>query len=460
MIVRGPILAPQYDGRVRYIADGVLDVAEGGRIEWMGDFAQFPGRDRKDVRTAAGVICPPFFDNHIHIPQHPIRGHFMDGIGADPPGGRLIAGLNRNVFPAEARCADAAYTEQCVSDFMRDTLAHGVVGGAAYMTVHASAARSAMEALPTRWMAGLVLMNQNCPEYLRTDEAHFERDALALARDFDWIVTDRFAVACDSSLRRRGVVVAKQAGLRMQTHLNEQLREKQFVEETLYPDRSSYTEVYERDGLLHHRPILAHCVHMRPEEFEILSRMKSSIAHCPTSNTLLGSGIMSLDAVIDHQIDYAICTDVGASPTTSLLNEMAQFIKVHAGRSKRATPSEALFRTTLAAARMMDEDAHFGLLAVDRPGSFIEIAVDPQVLARCATSDDVIARAILELPPSQSPELSSAFDMLATGRCDAGPQLDLLSDDVNETVRRLDNKVRRVTLEGRVAYDAPTANPR
>ena len=81
-----------------------------------------------------------------------------------------------------------------------------------------------------------------------------ERMVAALVRDLferfgrRVIVTDRFAVAVDSPLRRRAVRIAHELGLRMQTHLNEQVREKRFVEETLYPDAGSYANVYERDG--------------------------------------------------------------------------------------------------------------------------------------------------------------------------------------------------------------------
>src|SRR5204862_6011089 len=112
---------------------------------------------------------------------------------------------------------------------------------------------------------------------------------------------------------------------------------------------SSYTDVYARDGLLDHDAILAHCVRMRDAEFDLLAAKRGcAIAHCPTSNTLLGSGIMPLDKVLARGIPYAICTDVGASPTTSLVNEMVQFLRVHRGRSAAATPREALFRATLA----------------------------------------------------------------------------------------------------------------
>lgn len=459
MIVRSPIFAPEPGGAVRFIRDGVIACDAHGRIEWIGEFAQFPGRERGDIRASAGAIIPPLFDNHIHIPQHPIRGHFLDGVDENSsPHGRLIAGLERNVFPAEARCADVAVADVIIHQFLHDTLAHGVVGGAAYMTVHTAATHRALEILPPSWSIGLVMMNQNCPAYLRTDEPNLERDYQQLASDFGQrvIVTDRFAVAVDSRLRRRGVALAQQYELRTQTHLNEQRGEKQLVEDKLYPGLT-YTGVYQRDGLLYHRAILAHCVHMSEPELRMLRDTGAGVAHCPVSNTLLGSGIMPLDAIVDHGIDYAMCTDVGASPTTSILNEMAQFLKVHAGRSRRATPSEALFRATLAANRMMGLDHRFGLLEVGRPMSFVEVNCTAASIGTSGSTDQAIAAVLLDWNDDDAQQYASgglrgAMDRLATGAIDA-PTMRLLEDDVQQTVRTVDAKVARVVIDGKVVFE-------
>src|SRR5262245_56434732 len=101
MIIRGPILNPRADGSVEFIPDGALVSADdGSRISFVGPWKSL--NSPQQFESARGIICPAFFDNHIHIPQHPIRGRFTEGIDAHPPEGRLIAGLNRNVFPAEA----------------------------------------------------------------------------------------------------------------------------------------------------------------------------------------------------------------------------------------------------------------------------------------------------------------------------------------------------------------------
>ncbi len=459
--VRGPILIPRDDGRVVYLPDGVIAADAGGVITFIGPHEQFVAQHASAPapRASDGVICPPFLDAHIHVPQHPIRGHFMDGVEANPEGGRLLAGLNRNVFPAEARFEDEGYARQIARQFLDDTLSNGVVGGAAYSSVHAAATRVALEVLPELWHVGMVLMNQNCPAYLRTDEARMEQDTRELHERFGKrvIVTDRFAVAVDSPLRRRAVRVAEELGLRMQTHLNEQVREKRFVEETLYPDANSYAGVYERDGLLARDPILAHCVHVRAEEWELLSRRPIAVAHCPTSNTLLGSGILDLTRLLEPGIGYAICTDVGASPTTSLLVEMAQFLKVHRRISDRATPSEALRRVTLEPAKILHVDHLVGRLEVGRPMSFVEIACDPLSL-RQRSVDDVILAALLDTSAAEldatvdSSDCAAALARLRSSGLDVGPKLKCLEDDIALAKHRLEGKVRRVTLSSKTVW--------
>lgn len=466
-VVRGPLLDPRPDGSVRYFADGAIAGDERGRIVVAGawsDVARQLGSAAEQARAADGLILPPLLDAHIHIPQHPIRGRFLEGIVGMPPGGPLLAGLNRNVFPAERRCEDPAAAEQIVSDFWNDTLAHGTVGGAAYMTVHAAATRKALERLPHEWSVGLVLMERNCPEYLRTDQAALEADVAALARDFGRrvIVTDRFAGAVDTPLRKWGVALAKQYGLRMQTHLNEQKAEKAWTE-SLYPEAANYTDVYRRDGLLDQAAIVAHCIQMSQDEWDILAAATgpnasgTAIAHCPVSNTLLGSGVMPLDEVVLRRIPYAICTDVGASPTTSLLAEMVQYLRVHRGRSRYATPSEALYATTLAPAQILGLAGRLGSFDVGKEFSFIEATV-PKGAQPAATADEAILRHLLELTDADlaayepGAESGRLVDRLQATGLEVGDDLTRLTVEFVATARRLDEKIIRVTRTGREAW--------
>lgn len=459
-VIRGPILSPRADGGIDFFADGALAADESNRVAFCGDWRTLERQldsTRPNVRVTKHLVLPPFLDAHIHIPQHPIRGQFMDGCPPRPAEGRLLWALEHNVFPTESRCGEQPHAREVVKHFLSDTLLKGVVGGAAYMTVHTSAARIALDMLPDTWSVGLVLMNMNCPAYLRTKEATLDRDVAELAQDFGrrLIVTDRFAVAVDSPLRKRAVALARKYGLRMQTHLNEQIAEKALVEKTLYPDAGTYTDVYQCDGLLDCEPILAHCVRMSEVEFDIVARHGGSIAHCPVSNTLLGSGVMPIDRVLERQIPLALCTDVGASPTTSLLTEMVQFLRVHAGRSAAATPELALQLTTRMPAKMLKLDRVVGSFDVGMPMSFIEI--EPRDIRGPSPADVIVdallnARTTLATYAGESDERAATDALQKTG-LDESDALQRLERDVRETARGLESRVQRVTVNGATVFD-------
>jgi guanine deaminase len=462
--IRGPVLDPLPAGGVRYWPDGVLAGDERGRIVAVGPWDDVAARlslDAAAVPRSGGIILPPLLDAHIHVPQHPIRGRFAEGIVADPPGGRLLASLEKNVFPAEGRCEGPAHARHVVADFATDTLANGVIGGAAYMTVHARATRLALEHLGDAWSVGLVLMNGRCPDYLRTDEPGLADDVAALARDHGrrLIVTDRFAVSVDTPLRKTGVALAKRHGLRMQTHLDEQRAEKTLIEEVLYPEAGSYTHVYARDGLLDCEPILAHCIHVRPEEVDMIAASGSVIAHCPVSNTLLGSGVMPLDTIRAAGIPHCLCTDVGASPTTSLFCEMAQFLKLHAGSSAAATPEEALRLVTVAPAAILGLADRLGTFAPGLEYSFIEVAHDsatPPPTARAAILGGLLRMTAADLEAwrqDDDPRAAAVRQLRAEG-LDWGVDLAALDADVRATAARLEHRVLSVTRQGRVVFTA------
>jgi guanine deaminase len=388
-ILTGPLLIPRDGGVVDFYADGAMLIDSTGLFEFVGRRRELPACIDAISEPTAGVVIPPFVDIHTHIPQHPIRGRFIEGVDPNAPGGPLLNGLMKNVFPAERKWDEVAEAEACIEQFIQDSMSHGVVGGAAYTTVAPASTARALELAGPLWHAGVVLMNQNCPTWLRTDEESIEADLKSLAARFGprLIVTDRFAVAVNRSLRRHASRLAGVLGLRTQTHLNEQAEEKAFVEGSLYRDARHYTDVYHADGLLDHRCIVAHCIQMSADEWSVLRQTGSVIAHCPTSNLLLGSGVMSLDDVVGHHIEYALATDVGASPTVSMLSEMARFLAVH--RSVHATPCEALYRSTLAPARILGIDQQVGRMEAGRPASYVELEAD---LAGVVDSDAAVRR--------------------------------------------------------------------
>ena len=96
-----------------------------------------------------------------------------------------------------------------------------------------------------------------------------EQDIVRLAKRFgDWlIVTDRFAVAVNTSLRVSSRQTRQAVGPSHATHLNEQVGEKNLVEKQLYPEAASYTDVYVATVCSIPLGYPGHCIYMNDTEW-------------------------------------------------------------------------------------------------------------------------------------------------------------------------------------------------
>jgi guanine deaminase len=77
------------------------------------------------------------------------------------------------------------------------------------------------------------------------------------------------------------------------SHLNENPAEIQALAE-LFPWSRDYLDTYERTGLVGRRSVFAHDVHVSDDELTRLHAADASIAHCPSSNAFLASGIFAM----------------------------------------------------------------------------------------------------------------------------------------------------------------------
>lgn len=109
-----------------------------------------------------------------------------------------------------------------------------------------------------------------------------------------YAITPRFApTSTPEQLEMTGSLWAEHPGVYLQSHLNENKGEMEWVKE-LYPDRKDYLDVYDHYKLLGPKAVYGHAVHMNESDWERMSHTKTSIAHCPTSNEFLGSGCLIL----------------------------------------------------------------------------------------------------------------------------------------------------------------------
>src|SRR4029453_11247423 len=109
----------------------------------------------------------------------------------------------------------------------------------------------------------------------------------------EYAFSPRFAVTCSEKMMRCAAELAARLDAYLQTHLAENREELEKVHH-LYLNARDYTHVYEKCGMLTAHTVLGHNIHLNPREIAAIAAAQSSVAHCPSSNLFLGSGLVKL----------------------------------------------------------------------------------------------------------------------------------------------------------------------
>ena len=299
------------------------------------------------------LLIPAMNDVHVHAPQYRNLGIAMDL--------ELLPWLANYTFPEEARYADIAYAERMYRRFVYDLWRNGTMRCAAFATVHLEATRLLMDLFHEVGMGALVgkvNMDRDCPEALRETLVEAEEACAALVQAYGNdplvrpIMTPRFIPSCTPALLRLCGELAQRHGLPVQSHLSENTGEIELVR-SLEPDSRNYADAYNRYGLFGQTPtIMAHCVWSEGEEIELMRQNDILVAHCPTSNFNLSSGMAPIRAFLDAGIRVGLGSDISGGHTLSIFRTMVYAIqasKMHYQRDRNRpflTLSEAFWLAT------------------------------------------------------------------------------------------------------------------
>ena len=374
-ILKGCIVSAPALGRLEATEHGYL-IAENGHITGIYPVLpeQYAGAPVEDYGN--DLIVQSFADLHLHAPQYP-----MLGTGMDLP---LLDWLNTYAFPTEARFADTDYARTVYRQLSRELIAHGTTRVCMFSSLHTEATLILMEELERAGVTGYVgkvNMDRNSPDYLR--EASAEASAKATR---EWIravaerhyehvqpiLTPRFTPSCSDELMELLHDIQKETGLPAQSHLSENLGEIESVL-SLCPGHADYLEVYERAGLLTDRSIFGHCVHLTDREYKRLGETGGIIAHCPTSNLFLGSGLFDMREANRYGVRTTLATDVGAGTSFSMWRTMGEAYKVQQLNGYPMTALEAIYKCTLGSARALSLDDRIGSFLPGREADFIVV---------------------------------------------------------------------------------------
>lgn len=370
---------------------GAVVIAD-GIVRAVGDRSVITGNA---VVTDHGehLILPGFVDAHVHYPQVEVVGGY---------GEELLDWLARYVFPAEQRLADPAHAADLAGFFLDSLVAGGVTTACVFCTSHpgsADAFFTAAAARGLRMAAGKVAMDRNAPAALcdTPRRAHDESAALIArwhGRDrLLYALTPRFAVSStEAQLEVMGDLARAHPEVLIQSHVSETVREVETVR-ALFPVDASYSAVYDRFGLLRPGALYGHGIHLGEEELALFHARGAAIAHCPTSNGFLGSGLFDLARArrTDRPVEVALGSDVGAGTSLSPLRTLGEAYAVSALRGAPLSAVCGFWLATLGSARAMGLGDRIGSLA---PGSEADVVVldpaaTPHLARRAARADSV-----------------------------------------------------------------------
>ena len=359
-------------------ADGIV-VCGAGRVTAVG-----PARELLSTVPPGSVddhsgclIVPGFIDTHVHYVQTGMIASY---------GEQLLDWLERYAFPAEMAFADPAHAAAMAKLFCDELLRNGTTTALVFCAVYPQSVDALFAEAERRGMriaAGKVLMDRNAPEQLRDSAQRGYDDSKALiarwhghARSL-YAITPRFAgTSTPAQLEAAGALWREHQDVLVHSHISENTREIEWTA-ALYPERKDYLDIYDHYGLIGRRAVLAHGVHLSEDELCRCHESGTALAHCPTSNLFLGSGLFRIAAVKDPRrpVQVGLGTDVGGGTSFSLLATMGAAYEIAQLGSRTLSAREAFYLATLGGARALALDDKIGMIA---PGYEADFAVlDP-----------------------------------------------------------------------------------
>ena len=315
-----------------------FEVFENGYIAVEDGIVQGVASNLKDLRCEDAevidfgnkLLIPAMNDMHVHAPQVHNQGVAMDL--------ELLPWLQNYTFPEESKYADVHYAERMYRRFIHTQWLFGTMRSVVFGTMHTESTRVLMKLYQEAGMGamvGKVGMNRNCPDTLTEDVDAYVEGQEALIAEFGDdnalvrpIITPRFVPSCTPELLKACGELANKYQLPVQSHLSENTSEIAWVAE-LEKESTSYGDAYNRYGLFGQTPtIMAHCVWTNGSELELMKKNKVMVAHCPTSNFNLSSGLAPVRTFLDEGLPIGLGSDISGGHDLNMFRMLVYAIQV------------------------------------------------------------------------------------------------------------------------------------
>lgn len=324
------------------------------------------------------AVLPGFVQTHVHLCQTIFRGAADDL--------SLLDWLKRRVWPLEA-----AHSAASIRASARLGIAELIKGGTTCALTmetvnHTEEVFKVVDETGFRAIVGKCMMDKgdDVPRELHEDTEVSIAESLSLLATWQgkgngrigYCFAPRFALSCSGELLSRVAQLANDRGVIVHTHASENLNECDLVERETGMGNVAYLESV---GLSGQHVVLAHCVHLDAAEFDILARTQTNVAHCPSSNLKLGSGIAEITKMIEEGIPVSLGADGAAcNNRLDMFTEMRTMALLQkAVHGPEAIPAQLALRiATIEGARALGLDAEIGSLEAGKRADVIVVALD------------------------------------------------------------------------------------
>lgn len=355
-VYKAHIIYTKQRERFEVLENGYIAVDE-GRVQGIAAQREDLGCPNAEVVDFGNkLLIPAMNDMHVHAAQFHNQGIAMDL--------ELLPWLENYTFPEETKFSHIDYAERIYRRFVYQLWKMGTMRAVTFATIHTESTRRLMQLFKRAGMGayvGKVAMNRNCPEALQEPVEEAVSGMLSLIEAYKDpqdlvrpIITPRFIPSCTPELLRACADIARRYNLPVQSHLSENLGEIELVRQ-LEPDSDGYGDAYMRYGLFGQTPtIMAHCVWSDEKERLLMKEQGVLVAHCPTSNLNVASGMAPIRTYLNDGINVGLGSDVSGGHDISIFRMMVyaiQISKMHYQRN-HALPflslSEAFWMATKA----------------------------------------------------------------------------------------------------------------
>ncbi|MBC7912391.1 MAG: 5'-deoxyadenosine deaminase, partial [Pyrinomonadaceae bacterium] len=186
----------------------------------------------------------------------------------------------------------------------------------------------------------------------------------------------RFAISCTRELLEKVSRLARERGVMIHTHASENRTEIEIVEEETGERNIAYLDSLKLTG---RDVLLAHCVHLDDAELEILARTGTHVAHCPSSNLKLGSGIARVTEMLSRGVSVSFGAD--GAPCNNRLDALTEMrtaaLLQKVSHGAEALPAQQALRlATINGARAMGLEQEIGSLEAGKRADVVIVRLD------------------------------------------------------------------------------------